>query len=119
MTDAHWKVAFTRHAEEDIKAILLWMADQEGPDRAENLLRQFMQARDSLSQLPERGRIPPELVRVNVLSYREIQAKPYRIVYHVDRISQTVFVHMVADSRRNFTELLKDRLLNALALAHA
>ncbi len=107
-----WQVAFTRRAEEDIKGIFAFIADRDGPDIAETILNRFIQARDSLRELPDRGRIPPELKRVNILSYREIQVSPYRVVYQVSKAAHEVHIHVVADGRRNFTELLKDRLLN-------
>jgi toxin ParE1/3/4 len=78
---------------------------------AEAILEKFIQARDSLRLLPDRGRIPPELKRVNILSYREIQLHPYRIIYRIYDGAHAVHIHIVADGRRNFTELLKERLL--------
>lgn len=111
--DAAWVVAFTRRAQEDILSIFDFIAQKEGPDVAEALLEQFIQARDSLRLLPDRGRIPPELKRVNILSYRDIQSKPYRIIYRIHEPAHAVHIHVVADSRRNFTELLKERLLGS------
>jgi len=109
---AAWKVAFTRRAEEDILGIFDFIAEREGPDMAEAVLGKFVQARDSLRLFPDRGRIPPELKRVNILSYREIQLTPYRIIYRIHKTVHTIHIHVVADSRRNFTELLKERLLS-------
>jgi mRNA-degrading endonuclease RelE of RelBE toxin-antitoxin system len=75
-------------------------------------LQKFIQASESLRKLPDRGRIPPELERVSILSFREIQVKPYRIIYQVNKSAQAVYIHIVADGRRNFTELMKQRLLS-------
>lgn len=108
-----WKVGVTRQADNDILSIVAFIADREGPDMAETILERLIQTRDSLCQLPDRGRIVPELKRVNILSYREILAAPYRVVYQVNTSSHAVLIHMVADGRRNFTELLKERLLTA------
>ncbi len=107
-----WKVAFTRHADNDILDILAFIADREGLGMAEAILEKFISARDSLQELPDRGRIPPELRKVNILSFREIQVAPYRIVYQVNKIDHVVHIHIVADGRRNFTEILKERLLS-------
>lgn len=106
-----WKVSVTRQAEHDILGIIAFIADREGPGMAETILERLVQTRDNLCGLPDRGRIVPELQRVNILSYREIQALPYRVVYQADTSAHTVYIHMVADRRRNFTELLKERLL--------
>jgi len=110
--NADWMVVFIRRAEEDILSIFEFIADREGPDTAEALLEKFIQARDSLRLLLDRGRIPPELKRVNILSYREIQLSPYRIIYRIHEAAHAIHIHVVADSRRNFTELLRERLLN-------
>lgn len=106
-----WKVVATRLADRDILGIIAFIGKREGPDMAEAILGKLIQARDSLSELPDRGRIPPELKRLNILSYREIQTAPYRIVYQVNKAAHTVYIHMVADGRRNMAELLKERLL--------
>ena len=105
-------MAFTRRADCDILDIFAFIAERDGPDRAEAILEKFIQARDSLRELPDRGRIPPELERVNIHSFREIQVTPYRIIYQVNKDAHVVHIHVVADGRRDFTELLKERLLN-------
>ncbi len=109
--NAAWEVMFTRHAEKDLLDIFTFLAERAGPDIAETILDRFIQARDSLRELPDRGRIPPELQRVNVLSYREIQVAPYRVIYQANKAAHAVYIHVVADGRRNFTELLQERLL--------
>jgi hypothetical protein len=50
----------------------------KGPGHGRSGLGKFIPARDSLREFPDRGRILPELKRVNILSYREIQLKQYR-----------------------------------------
>lgn len=109
--DPAWKVAFTRRAQEDLREIASFMADRDGPDSAEMILGRLIEARDRLAELPERGRIPPELSRVGILSYREIQVRPYRVIYQVNKAAHAVHIHLVADGRRNFSEILKERLL--------
>jgi toxin ParE1/3/4 len=112
-----WKVAFARCADCDILDIFNFIADRDGPDVAETILEKFIQARDSLRELPSRGRIPPELERVNIRSFSEIQVAPYRIVYQINKDAHEVHLHAVADGRRNFGELLKERLLDACRLS--
>jgi toxin ParE1/3/4 len=113
-----WKVAFTRRADSDILEIFAFIAERDGPDTAETILERFIEARDSLCELPDRGRIPPELERVNIRSFREIQIKPYRVVYQVNKAAHEVHIHVVADGRRNFTELLKERLLVSASIEY-
>jgi len=106
-----WRVTFTHRAGEDILGIFAFIAERDGPDVAEAVLEKFIAARDGLRQLPDQGRIPPELARVNILSFREIQVQPYRIVYHVNKTTREIYIHVVADGRRNFAEFLRERLL--------
>jgi toxin ParE1/3/4 len=106
-----WKVAFTRRAEVDIFEIFAFISERDGLENAEAVLEKFIAARDSLCELPDRGRIPPELERVNILSFKEVQVRPYRVVYQVNKAAREVYIHVVADGRRNFAELLKARLL--------
>lgn len=87
-----WRVAFTRRAEEDSLGIFSFIAERDGPDIAETMLGAFIEARDSLRERPDRGNIPPELKRVNVLSYREIQVSRYRVVYQVNKTTHEVYV---------------------------
>ena len=92
--------------------IFALIAERDGPDRAETILEKFIRERDSLRELPSRGRIPPELERISIRSFREIQIPPYRVIYQVNTDAHEVHIHVVADGRRNFTELLQERLLN-------
>lgn len=109
--DRGWKVTFTSRADTDVLGIIAFIGEREGANMAESILEKFIKARDSLSELPNRGRIPPELQRVNILSYREIHVPPYRLIYQINKRDRTVHIHMVVDGRRNMTELLKERLL--------
>lgn len=108
-----WISSFTSRAKRDISDIVSFIADREGPDMADTILNKFLQARDSLSELPDRGRIPPKLRRVNILSFREIQVPPYRVFYQIHKASHEVHIHLIADGRRNFSSLLKERLLTS------
>jgi len=105
------KVIFTRHAEHDLLDIISWIKDKEGSEAASRFLEKMIQARDNLHHFPQRGRIPPELMYINIRTYREIQVFPYRVIYQVSQMSSQIYIHLVADGRRNFTELLKNRLL--------
>ncbi|MCA1779686.1 MAG: type II toxin-antitoxin system RelE/ParE family toxin, partial [Xanthomonadaceae bacterium] len=62
-----------------------------------------------LTELPERGHVPPELDRIGVTNYREVSFKPYRVIYEV--IRQEAFIHCVLDGRRDIPSLLERRLI--------
>lgn len=61
--------------------------------------------------LPRRGRYPAELADLGILEYREVSAKPYRVIYGVNVDSVDVLV--IADGRREMQALLQRRLLQA------
>jgi len=64
-----------------------------------------------LSEFPERGAYPKELLALGVREYREIFFKPYRIIYRV--LDKNVYVLLIADGRRDMQSLLQRRLLDA------
>lgn len=62
----------------------------------------------SLSEL-DRDHFPPELERIGILEYREINFKPYRIIYQ--GVDSKVCIHCVLDGCRELQKLLENRLL--------
>lgn len=106
-----WKARFTQSAEADIDAILVFIADRDGIEQAEELLRLFRQGKESLSSLPLRGHFPPELARLHISNFREIHVGVYRMIYQAAESECRVYIHAVLDARRHVDELLRERLL--------
>ncbi len=104
-----YQVHIISEAEDDLFEIYQYVSKHDSVSRAEKLLDKLEEACLSLSQLPNRGHVPPELERVAVYDYLEIHYKPYRIIYQI--ISNRVFIHCVLDGRRDLQELLQKRLL--------
>ena len=71
--------------------------------------RQIEKAFRSLSEYPERGNYPEELLDIGIREYREIFSRPYRIIYRV--MENNVYVLLIADGRRDMQTLLQRRLL--------
>jgi len=65
----------------------------------------------SLSESPNRGASPKELLVLGIRDYREIFFKPYRVIYRV--LGNVVHVFLIADGRRDMQTLLQRRLLEA------
>ena len=65
----------------------------------------------SLSESPDRGAYPKELLALGIRDYREIFFKPYRVIYRV--LGNVVHVFLIADGRRDMQTLLQRRLLDA------
>jgi plasmid stabilization system protein ParE len=101
-------VAWASIAEQDLAAILDFVA-RGSPAGASRLLLRLEQRASSLEMLPLRGRIVPELLKIQVREYRELLIGPYRLVYRVER--PRVVVLGVFDGRRNLEDILLDRLI--------
>ena len=104
-----YRIHIIVQAEDDLFGIHQFVALNDSPEKANKLLVNLEEACMSLSELPNRGHIPPELQRVAVEDFLEIHYKSYRIIYQV--ISKRVFIHCVLDGRRDLDELLQERLL--------
>ena len=101
-----YRVLIIRDAELDLAEIVDYIAET---DSADHVLDRILEVCDRLEQFPERGHFPPELRSIGMKRYRQVQFKPYRIIYEMRR--RDVIVHLIADGRRSFQALLERRLL--------
>jgi toxin ParE1/3/4 len=76
---------------------------------ADALLAPIERVCAGLARFPLRGHVPPELERIGVFEFREVHARPYRIIYEI--VGRAVHVHAVLDGRRALQDLLARRLL--------
>ena len=102
-------VRITEGAEGDLFDIWEYVALNDVPGKADDLLNQLERTCEQLTASPAKGHMPPELERIGVDGYREIHFKPYRIVY--ETVGRTVYVHAILDGRRDLQALLERRLL--------
>lgn len=103
------KVYILRMAQRDIREIYEYIAINDSLERAEYVYQKLQEAIKGLKELPNRGVCPRELADAGTRGYREVFFKPYRIIYEVAQ--KGVYVHLVADGRRNMQDLLERRLL--------
>ena len=104
---AEFRVLWTDTARADLEAIVDYIAEENASNALDVLERLEKRAR-TLRQFPERGRVVPELRILDVLIYRELIDKPWRIIYRYD--DKRVYVLAVLDSRRELTSSLLERL---------
>ncbi len=102
-------VAVTESASRDLDAIIDYIHKQDSRAKAEYVLERISGVIDGLAIAPERGSYPPELLGLGVREYRQVFFKPYRVIYRV--AGDTVYVHVIADGRRDMQSLLARRLL--------
>jgi toxin ParE1/3/4 len=104
-------VLLTKDAARDLDALYDHIALNDALEKADYVLEQIEKAFFSLSEAPERGAYPKELLALGIREYREIFFKPYRIIYTV--LDKNVYVLLIVDGRRDMQMLLQRRLLEA------
>ena len=102
-------VVLTPSARRDLEGIHAFIAERDSRSKADEVLTHLAETLDSLSSNPGRGTVPQELRSLGVHAIRQVLYKPYRIIYRVG--DRQVFVHLIADGRRDMQAVLADRLL--------
>jgi len=106
-----FSVVLTEDAARDFEELYDYIAGHDSPRKADYVLDQIEKAFSTLSEFPERGVHPKELLKLGIREYREIFFKPYRIIYRV--MDKDVYVLLIVDGRRDMHSLLQRRLLDA------
>jgi toxin ParE1/3/4 len=103
-----YRVEWAAVARRDLLSILDYLADRN-PDSAAATLKRLENGAAALKRSPARGRIVPELARLQLRHYREFIIRPYRLLYRI--VGRKVLVLALFDTRRNLEDILLDRLL--------
>ena len=106
-----FKVFLTADAVGDLEEIYEYNAEHDAPQKAEQILARIERTFKSLSESPERGSYPKELLTLGMREYRQIFFKPYRVIYRI--MGDRAYVLLIADGRRDMETLLQRRLLEA------
>ena len=106
-----FQVFLTDDAARDLEDLYYYIELHDVPGKADHVLEQIEKGFSSLSENPQRGAYPKELLAIGLQEYREIFFKPYRIIYRV--MAENVYVLVIADGRRDMQALLQRRLLQA------
>lgn len=106
-----YAVFLTDDAARDLDEVYDYIALHDSPSKADRVLEQIEKVFSRLSEFPERGAHPNELLALGIREYRELFFKPYRIIYRV--MDKNVYVLLIADGRRDMQLLLQRRLLGA------
>lgn len=103
-----YDVILTADAVQDLDELYNYILVHDLPAKADYVLTKIEKSFDSLSNYPERGSYPKELLSLGIREYREIYFKPYRILYKISE--QKVYIFLIADGRRDLQTLLQLRL---------
>lgn len=104
-----YRVRLAEDAEQDVIDIYRYIAPHDSVENADYVLDQLESLCSRLAKLSQRGHVPPELDRIGVTNYLEVNFKPYRVIYEV--IRRDVFVHCIVEGRRDMPSLLERRLI--------
>ena len=104
-------VLLTADTARDLEDLYQYIAVHDAPGKADHVLTNIEKVFGSLSESPERGVYPKELLALGIRDYREIFFKPYRVIYRVT--GDVVHVLLIVDGRRDMQTLLQRRLLSA------
>ncbi len=106
-----YQVLLTHDAVNDLQELDEYLVASDSRTKADYILGKIEDILQRLSQAPERGNRPRELLALGVGEYRQMYFKPYRIIYTIrDRI---VYVMLIADGRRDMESLLHRRLMES------
>jgi len=105
-----FEVFLTNDAARDLTGLYDYIAVYDAPRKADYVLDQIEKTFLRLSEFPERGANPKELLALGIREYREIFFKPYRIIYRI--LDKKVYVLLIVDGRRDMQSLLQRRLLD-------
>ncbi len=104
-----FKVFLTADAARDLEELYQYIVRHDVTGKAEHVLAKIEKTCTSLSETPERGAYPKELMSLGIRDYREVFFKPYRLIYRI--MGDTVYVLLIVDGRRDMQTLLQRRLL--------
>jgi toxin ParE1/3/4 len=102
-------VILTADAARDLEELYQYIVRHDAPGKAEHVLTRIEKILSSLSESPERGVYPKELLALGIRDYREVFFKPYRLIYRV--MGDIVYILLIVDGRRDMQTLLQRRLL--------
>jgi len=105
-----YEVLLTAGAEHDLEALYDYLAEFDSPASADHVLDQLLKVAAGLSEFPERGAHPKELLALGIREYRQATFKPYRVIYRV--ADRHVYIFVIVDGRRDLQSLLARRLLS-------
>jgi toxin ParE1/3/4 len=106
-----FEVLLTEGAEQDLEAIHDYISEFDCQANANCVLDELMAIVDGLSNFPERGSHPKELLSLGIKEYRQTFFKPYRVFYRI--IGSQVIIYLIVDGRRDMQSVLARRLLSA------
>ncbi|MGZ5052132.1 MAG: type II toxin-antitoxin system RelE/ParE family toxin [Methylobacter sp.] len=106
------KVVILESAEHDLKELRNYIVKNLSAETWQQSYDKIKTAIRSLKTFPDAGSLPGEFERLNLTQYRQVISGMNRIIYEVRQ--DTLYIHIIADTRRDLKSLLIRRLLRAI-----
>jgi len=105
----NFKVVILESAEQDLKELRAYIVKNFSVDTWRTSYAQIKEAIRNLKEFPQAGSIPEEIEKLNLAQYRQVLSGMNRVIYEVRQ--DVIYIHIVADARRDMSSLLNRRLL--------
>ncbi|WP_342119197.1 type II toxin-antitoxin system RelE/ParE family toxin [Pseudoduganella sp. OTU4001] len=105
------KIVLLAGAEQDLIELRRYVLKNFGRHAWNSSYLQIKTAIRSLRDFPLGGAIPDEVSELQIGQFRQVIAGMNRIVYEV--LGDTVYIHIICDTRRQLRSILARRLLRA------
>jgi plasmid stabilization system protein ParE len=104
-----FKVVILKSAQYDLKELRSYLVGKFSQETWSTTSSKLKNALKTLETSPLSGAVPAEIEMLNLGPFRQIVSGMNRIIYETRQ--DIVFVHVIADTRKNMTALLTKRLL--------
>lgn len=111
MAQTKFKLLILDEAQEDTKDLRRYILRGFGAETWKQTSAQLAVTFGNIRRLPQSGYIPAELSDFGGLNFREALSGQNRVIYEVR--GDTIYIHVVTDTRRDLRTLLQKRLLRA------
>lgn len=107
-----FQVVFLSSAEHDLKALRSYIVKNFGQDTWQASYSKIKETVNTIRTFPLQGGIPGEIQRLNLTQYHQMISGMNRIIYEIRQ--ETIFIHIICDTRKDMRSLLMSRLLSAI-----
>ena len=106
------KVVILASAEQDLKELSAAMLKTSTADTWRTTYAHIKEAVCKLANAPQAARMPEEIDKLHLTQYRQWRSGMNRLIYEVRQ--EVIYIHIIADARRDMNTLLTRRLLRVI-----
>lgn len=111
MAQMKCKLLILDEAQEDTKDLRRYILRSFGAETWKQTTAQLAVTFENIRQFPHSGYVPAELSDFGGLNFREALSGQNRVIYEMR--GDTIYIHVVTDTRRDLRTLLQTRLLRS------